>query len=196
MKAKFVCLVALLAFVTLPCLAFAQEKGEPGAGAEVVKPGEKNPAVFNVTTAQPRYYRLDFVLRETEEGKTLNQRAFTINVRSEPADTHGYSNWWTLRAGNRIPVPDGKGTFNYIDVGVDIDIGAKESDSGALQLEVTSNISSIAADAEKGSAAPIRQMKVRAAVLAPIGKPTVVFTTDDPASRHQFELQVTPTREK
>jgi len=63
-----------------------------------------------------------------------------------------------------------------------------------LQLEVTAEISSVATEAASNAAPPIRQLKVKGAVFAPLGKQTLVFTAEDPASRHQFELQVTPVR--
>ena len=37
----------------------------------------------------------------------------------------------------------------------------------------------------------LRQMRVEEAVLIPVGRPTVVFSGEDPASRHQFQLEVT-----
>jgi len=140
--------------------------------------------------APKHYYKLDFVLREAEDGKVLNQRTFTMNVATDPPQA-----WWNLRSGTRLPVPDTKGTgITWVDVGVNLDVRAFDHPNG-LEMEITSEISS--AGTEGGNTAPpIRQVKVRSAVMAPIGKPTVVFTADDPASKHQFELQVTPVLQK
>ncbi len=192
MKAKLLCFVALLAvLVTLPGFVLAQES----SSSEVVKAGEKNAAVVNVAQpAQRHYYRLNYVLRESDDGKTLNQREFTMNVSADPVEGREHTSW-NLRTGTKFPVNTGK-ELNYIDVGVNIDTWARESESGALQLEVTTAISSVAAETANSGSPTIREVKVHSAVLAPIGKPTVVFTSDDPASRHQFELQVTPTRER
>jgi hypothetical protein len=62
-------------------------------------------------------------------------------------------------------------------------------------MQITSEISSLGTESGVSVTAPaIRQVKVRSAVQAPVGKPTVIFTADDPASKHRFELEVTPTR--
>jgi hypothetical protein len=145
------------------------------------------------TPASKRYYKLSFVLRDTEAGKVLNQRTFTMNIVADTPQAEKPM-WWNLRSGTRVPVTDPKGGTNYVDVGVNLDVRAFDLADG-LQLEVTSEISS--AGTESGNAPPpIRQVKVRSAVMAAVGKPTIIFTADDPASQHRFELEVTPAREK
>ncbi len=152
------------------------------------------------------YYKLHFVLRETDEGKVLNQRTFGMDISADPPHVGGIPpEWWNMRSGTRVPFSGSK-DVNYIDVGVNLDVRAEEVPEG-LQMQVTSEISSVASETgvgvssgdqrSGGVAAPaIRQLKVRSAVLAPVGKPTVVFTADDAASKHRFELEVTPTRVK
>jgi hypothetical protein len=144
-------------------------------------------------TATKRFYKLNFVLRETDEGRVINQRAFTMNIAADPPLAEKPM-WWNLRSGTRVPVADVKGGTTYVDVGVNLDVRALDASDG-LQLEVTSEISS-AGTASGNTAPPIRQVKVRSAVMAAVGKPTVVFTADDPASQHRFELEVTPARER
>jgi hypothetical protein len=39
-------------------------------------------------------------------------------------------------------------------------------------------------------------MRVEEAVLIPVGRATVVFSGEDPASRHQFQLEVTAVPQK
>ncbi len=81
-------------------------------------------------------------------------------------------------------------------MGVNLDIRADEGPDG-LQMQITSEISSAATDSGPAGGAPaIRQVKVRSAVMAPLGKPTTVFTADDPSSKHRFELEITPVRVK
>ncbi len=142
------------------------------------------------------YYKLNFVLRETDDGKVLNQRTFTVNISAEPPHVGGVPpEWWNVRSGTRVPASGSK-DVNYLDVGVNLDVRAEEVAEG-LQMQITSEISSVATEGGIGVTAPaIRQVKVRAAVLAPIGKTTGVFTADDPASKHRFELEVTPMRER
>jgi hypothetical protein len=184
--------IALL-FTVVPVLAQSQQHDATNPGQMVVQePGTSSTQVVHPLPPSPRhFYRLDFVLREMDDGKPLNQRTFTMSVSADPADTRERT-WWNLRAGTRLPVRDPNGT-NYVDVGVNLDITARDAEN-ALQLEVTAEISSVVTEAGSNTAPPIRQLKVKGAVFAPLGKQTLVFTAEDPASRHQFELQVTPVR--
>lgn len=160
----------------------------------VCQQSETNPnnVVTTLAQAPKRYYKLDFVLKESNEGKLINQRTFNMSVSTDSANGHERS-WWNMRAGTRLPVRDPNGT-NFVDVGVNFDVAARDADNG-LQLDITTDISSVATE-EAAGPPPIRQVKVKAAVFSPVGKPTTVFTAEDPVSRHQFELEVTPTREK
>ena len=184
----------VVVFATLligPSLLFAQEKGTSSDATSVEKPSDNSSQIVHAPAPVPRhFYRLDFVLRETESSKLINQRAFTMNVSADPTDSR--STWWNLRAGTRVPIREPNGT-NYVDAGVNIDLCAKDAEN-ALQLEITADISSLPAEPGGTMPAAIRQIKVKGAVFAPLGKQTMVFTTEDPGSGHQFELQVTPVR--
>lgn len=176
-------IAVLLAAVPRP--AMSQET--PTQQVAAVKPSQHD------APAPKHFYKLNFVLRETDEGKVINQRAFTMNIAAD-LPLADKPMWWNLRSGTRVPVADTKGVTNYVDVGVNLDVRAFDAADG-LQLEVTSEISS-AGTVSGNTAPPIRQVKVRSAVLAAAGKPTVVFAADDPASQHRFELEVTPVRER
>jgi hypothetical protein len=175
----FVTLAALLAAASQP--AVSQQDSASSKATDAAQ------------QASPKhYYKLLFVLRETDEGKVLNQRTFGMDISAEPPQVRP-GEWWNMRSGTRVPFSGSK-DVNYIDVGVNLDVRADEAPEG-LQMQITSEISSVASETGAGVAAPaIRQVKVKSAVLAPVGKPTVVFTADDAASKHRFELEVTPTR--
>jgi hypothetical protein len=192
MRTRLLFLTLIFSLIST-CQVLAQQHNS-GSGQAVVSPADNSPYVVHAAPLVPRhFYRLDFVLRETGEDKLLSQRSFTMNVSADPEDGHEHTSW-SLRAGTRVPTHDPNGT-NYVEVGVDFDLSAKDADN-ALQIEVTSAISSIASESAASGPAPIRSLKVKAAVLAPLGKPTTVFTAEDPSSRHQFELQVTAVRAK
>ena len=179
----YLALIAVLLAVT-PRRAVSQQESGSKTTAATPQPVPKH------------YYKLNFVLRETDEGKVLNQRTFTLNISTEPPHVGGVPpEWWNVRSGTRVPISGSK-DVNYLDVGVNLDVRAEEAPEG-LQMQITSEISSLGTENGAGASAPaIRQVKVRSAVQAPIGKPTVVFTADDPASKHRFELEVTPMRER
>jgi hypothetical protein len=192
MRTRLLFLSLILSSLSI-CPALAQQHNS-SSGQEVVSPSDNSPQVVHAApTAARHFYRLDFVLREAGEDKLLSQRSFIMNISADPQDSHEHTSW-SLRSGTRVPLHDPNGT-NYVEVGVDFDLSAKDADN-ALQIEVTSAISSIASDSAAGGPAPIRSLKVKAAVLAPLGKATTVFTAEDPSSRHQFELQVTAVRAK
>lgn len=139
-------------------------------------------------------YKLNFALRETDQGKIVNQRAFSLSA-SLSASRMNDAERSSLRAGTRLPITGEKG-IEYIDIGTNLDVDRIKEASDGLQMFLSAQISSIPADnpATTGPT-PIRQVKASASVLAPLNKPTVVFTADDPVSKHRFELEVTAVRE-
>lgn len=151
---------------------------------------ESAPAKPAAANAPKHFYRLSYVLKESDEGKIINQRSFVMSASTEGAA------WRSLRAGSRLPLAGANPKdVNYIDVGVNIDTRVQDAGDG-LAMDVTTDISSTGSE-NSGSAPPvIRQVKVRSEALIPIGKPTLLFSADDPASRHRFELEVTATPER
>jgi hypothetical protein len=152
---------------------------------------QDKPATAPAASATPKhYYRLNYVLKESDEGKVINQRSFVMS-----ASTEGTS-WRSMRAGTRLPLGGANPKdVNYIDVGVNIDTRIQDSGEG-LAMDVTTDISSAGTENNSGAPPVIRQVKVRSEALVPVGKPTTLFTADDPASRHRFELEVTATPER
>lgn len=191
---------ATITLLVVPTLAMPQQS------ATETQPSEKLAGVVarvdqQANPAPQRYYKLSYVLRETDEGKVLNQRTFVVTINPATTNAQGEitSRWWSLRAGTRVPYSTGTaedGKFSYADVGVNLDSRGYEA-GDALQLEVSSEISSLGEENAGSPTLPlIRQIKVRSAALAPFGKSTAVFMADDPASKHRFELDVTPVRER
>lgn len=130
------------------------------------------------------FYRLNYLLKEFDESKIVNQRTFTL------AASTGDRYASRMRAGSRFPVRD-EGKTNYVDVGVNLDSRLEEGPEG-LTMEVTAEISSAATDVTASGGAPvIRQVRTNALAIVPPSKPVMLFTLDDPASHHRFELEVT-----
>ena len=50
---------------------------------------------------QPRFYKLDFQVKEVEGGKPVNSRAFSTMLRVSQGADRGQA---TIRAGGRVPV--------------------------------------------------------------------------------------------
>ena len=196
MRKQILYCAAIVVLAFAPIFSLAQNT-QSGGQQPAVTPSAANAEVQHLPAPAPKhFYKLDFVLRETDDSKTVNQRNFILNVSAEPPQSHA-PDWWNVRAGTRIPLTGSNPKdVTYVDIGVNLDVRSEEVPEG-LQLQVSSEISSSGGEnIASGSAPIIRQLKVRGAVLAPIGKPTLVFAADDPGSRHHFELEVTPVRMK
>jgi hypothetical protein len=169
--------LTVLASIVVLCASVATAQEGTAAGPAAAK-------------APKHFYRLNYVLKESDEGKIVNQRSFVMG-----ASTEG-SGWRSMRAGSRLPLAGANPKdVNYIDVGVNIDTRVQDAGDG-LAMDVTTEISSAGAENNGGAPPVIRQVKVRSEALVPIGKPTILFSADDPASRHRFELEVTATPER
>jgi len=150
---------------------------------------QDNPAKASEEAKPVSVYRLDFALNESDDGKRINSRHYSMNVAP------GYSTSNEIKIGSRVPIEAKQGEMQYIDVGTNI--WARFAERGeALQMEVRAELSNIANPEQEGhmSAPILRQLKISASTVATPGKPTVLGVVDDPNSKHQFELEVTVTR--
>ena len=63
--------------------------------------GQTEPAkAGGAPAAEPRYFHLDFVIKELEGGKAINARAYAMTVSTDRERT-------AVRSGNKVPVPTG-----------------------------------------------------------------------------------------
>jgi hypothetical protein len=145
-------------------------------------------------------YRLDYVIRELDNGKRINERKYSLSVEVE----HGRGKeWGHVRVGRRVPVAVA-GTaggpnpqFTYMDVGLNLDSNLQEQGDGLL-LETTVEMSSVVTGGELAAPnVPVtRQARANMASLITPGKPTVIGTLDDVDSTHSYQIEVTATRMK
>ena len=139
---------------------------------------------------QVHAYRLDFSVKELEDGKTINTRQYSMNLQADDANE--------IKIGTRVPVETGQGQFQYMDVGTNIWCRIGERSDG-IPLSVKAEISNFAI-AEQSSGHElhplIRQLQIKASTLAQLGKPMVVGSVDDPNSKRQFQLEVTVNKLK
>jgi hypothetical protein len=141
-----------------------------------------------------KFYRLDYVLREMDGTKEISKRTYSVTAKTDGA-------YKQLRTGTRVPVItgepiNGRPQYQYMDVGINIDTQTRE-DAAGLSLEVTAELSSVAA-ADGAQTTPslpplVRQQKVGGFVPVTPGKSTLVFSADEPTSSRRFELSVTAT---
>src|SRR5258708_20964174 len=147
--------------------------------------------------APVHFYHLDFVIQEMgTDGKPTNSRSYTATVSTDASD-HGTS----IRTNSRIPVPTGSFStgenaqspvntqFQYVDVGVNIDVHHAREMGRQLSLDLVAEVSSVAPTTDARIHQPvIRQNKWQASVLILIGKAVVVFTSDSLDSKGSLEV--------
>lgn len=150
------------------------------------------------------FYHLDIVVQEVSaEGKPVNSRSYstTVVTNSRLYET-------SIRANSKIPVPfglfhtDAKGnapvstSFQYQDVGIRFDIRDVHDVGRLLTLHLTADVSTVGGAADTGTndrQTTLRQNKWDSPVLLPIGKPTVVFKSDDLDGKGSMQVVVTAT---
>jgi hypothetical protein len=144
---------------------------------------------------QAKYYRLDFVVKETEDGKQVSARNYSLT-----ASTGSFGNNCSVRAGDKIPVPsanskDASPQFTYIDVGVNIDCRDLKDVDQKLALRIQADISgSTGRAAATAAGAPIiRQFRWSSDVLVPLRKATVIYQSDGASSKSGMQLELTAT---
>lgn len=183
-KITFICCL-LLCSLLVSHKAFAQDS----------KPQE------SVKAPEPpaHYYHLDYLVQELgADGKASNSRKYTTTVCT------GLNETASIRAGSRIPVITGgeikssivsaNTQFTYIDVGVNIDANHAHDIDHQLSLDLSAKISSMADSSNQDLHQPvIRENRWQAEVLIPIGKPTVIFTSDSLDSKGSMQIVVTAT---
>lgn len=153
--------------------AFAQEKkAEEGRGTGNV-------------------YRVDFAVHELEDRKRVNTRHYSLRLEADRRRLAGQ-----IRASTKIPLPAGD-AWQYMDVGLDLDCQLYEREDG-LALDVTLEISNFVAPEGQGEGTKqppiLREIRSRVATVIQPGKPTVVSSVDDTATKRRYELEVTATK--
>lgn len=150
------------------------------------------------------FYHLDFVVEDLNaEGKVVNSRRFSTTISTSSRET------MSIRSGSRVPIAtgsysgggDAKGTsplvntqFQYVDVGANFDFRNAHEISGQLAFYLSSDLSSVAAAVDPNLREPvIRENKWQASVLIPIGKQSVVFSSDSVDSKGSTRVLLTAT---
>jgi hypothetical protein len=135
---------------------------------------------------EKKYFHLDIVVKQLDGGKVINSRAYAMTVATENERT-------SIRTGGKVPLPVGdtpaKG-FNFVDVGTNIDCSAVKEIQGQLALFLSVEISS--ATMEPNVPGPsLRQVRWGSPIIVQLRKPTTVFSSDDPTSKRQMQLEIT-----
>lgn len=138
-------------------------------------------------------FRLDYTIREMEDGKVLNSRKYTLMTKEG-------NDWARSRVGSRVALPTGKedSQLMWQDVGMNIDCRVHEQGETVL-VDSRVDSSSIAPRELGPGANPnpvIRHVSSDDTGAVSLGKPTIIGSMDDVTSNHRFEIEVTVTQVK
>jgi hypothetical protein len=168
----------------LICLVLALTAGSSRLFAQQDAQKNSNPAA--------QFYRLLFTVQEVgESGKITNSRVYSTSISNDRN-----LEFEQIRIGTRVPVKtNDKGEIQYLDIGVNIDCKDAREMDGKLALEVTAQISSLGTETGSSNLTPVvRQNRWQASVLVPIGKPSVIFSSDDLQGKGKVQVELTATR--
>jgi hypothetical protein len=174
---KFTMLLLLLACFALPAMSRAQDEGKPAEPAKTAEPAH--------------YYRVTFTVQEVDAaGKPTNSRSYTTILSTRVRQV-------SIRTGSRIPIAVGTASnpnWQYQNLGVNIDVQEVQEVGRALALTINADITGLTKSPDDNLREPtVRTNRWDSPVLVPIGKATVVFTSDDLDSKGSLQMVVTAT---
>lgn len=166
-----------------------KDTSEQSAKKEVLAGGDGNTGNF---------FKLTFVMYESDEGKRTNQRDYTMIAKT---DNHSSS----IRVSTRVPITTeehGKDkAYTYIDAGLRINCSLKEQVDRRVQLQCDIEMSSflrpeqIASSGNNIPMAPVlRSTRTESWALLTQGKPAALTTVDDINSNKRMQVEVTATK--
>jgi hypothetical protein len=175
---KFVRITSAVVALALVCglSASAQENSSPTASD-------------SQKAAERHHYRLDFrVLEFSPEGKLTNSRNYSEVIGSGAGPTS------SIRSGDRVPISLGGNSWNTYDIGVNIDSREAEEVDKQLCLYLTAKVTTLSSAPPASIEHEItRTMSWESYVTVPIGKATIVFSSDNAADHGKTQLEVTAT---
>jgi hypothetical protein len=167
----------------------------------------QNPPETAAASVPQHFYHLHVAVEELDgTGKITNSRVYEETV-STTASGHPVGDQ-QMKTGSRVPIATGSyggsgsqsslmnTQFQYIDLGVDLDVRDVSEHSDKLTFRLRATVSSIARQTEiAGIGEPIiRQNTWDSTLLIPIGKPTIVYSSDDLDSKGKMQVEVTATK--
>jgi hypothetical protein len=143
------------------------------------------------------------------DGKTLSSHSYSTIVVANS----GHPSPSKIRSNDRVPIATGSYSsggqvvsslvntqFQYQDVGTNIDTYGAKLTGNQLSVNLSVSLNEVAKNdvaTEKTIPAPvIRQLSWQSDVIVTMGRPTVIFTSDNPSDTGKTELELTATEIK
>ncbi len=132
--------------------------------------------------AEPKFYKLTFVVKEMDGGKVVNARSYSMLVSTTSNNS--------IRSGEKIPITVESMT-QIFDVGTNVDCRNVRPIQNELSMDVTVDASGIAQETPATARPVIRSYRWNAGVLIPLNKPTVIFSSDHVSDKGQMQVELT-----
>ena len=147
------------------------------------------------STAKPpappvHYYRLNFVVEELgSDGKPVNSRAYSTSISTEA------NNVMSIRTDSRVPFSMGPGEqVQFENVDVNFDVRHTHEVDRQLAFDLTAEVNGFAEPTDATIRRPVtRQNRWQTLVLMPVGKPSVVITSDSLDGKGSTRVLITAT---
>lgn len=160
---------------------------------------KEKPSGEPAAAAASTIYRVEYVVREIEKGKSVNTRSYVLMARS---DLKGKAERAGFRVGSRVPIPTNAGgqpatQFQYHDVGMSIDCRLWDTDKGLI-VDTNLEMNSLASSemSSMPSTPVIRRLHLEDDTLVVPGKPGLVGSIDDVTADRRYEVEVTANKVK
>jgi hypothetical protein len=175
--------ITLALFLTcVACLPWAAAQDTPKEGETHV-----------ITTDS---YKVEFTVKEMENGKNLNSRSYLMLVRADAIPK--FTDSRRLRVGSRVPIATGTGgpsSIQYQDVGMNIDCRLLPMGNGKVVIDTNWEYTSLEQGASHDTLPPVfQQVRNSVEAVVPLDKPTVIAEMDDVASTHRYVFEVKVTK--
>jgi hypothetical protein len=133
-----------------------------------------------------QYFRLTFrVIQISPEGKVVDSRAYTISTGEQQRSTS------SIRTGDKVPVTVKTGETHYLDVGTNIDVNFVRAENSTVQIYVMAHLTTLSTVPPAPMDLPaIRETSWSGPVMASLGKPMIIFSSDNNADRGKIELEL------
>lgn len=177
MRSRFPAMFTFFVLCGSPMLAQADKQTAPPPAAE---------AITSV-------YKLSFTIRELVAGKVVSSRSYT----SPSAVVNGMFQSGSIRAGDKIPEITAGTQYDYEDVGVKIDFRSLEPVPVFTPHQLGIHVSAERSAAVNGASTTgpnppmLRHDEWNANFIIEIGKPTLLFSSDDPTLDRTTQVELT-----
>ena len=184
MPKLFTLIFAVLALALAPFAGAQSPDAAPGS------PNPMSPHSEQAPKAPDHFYRVTLrVLEFSPENKLVDTRTYTATMPTGPKGGHRPT---SIRSGDRVRSGPGVQVSMFLETGVKIDLADADEVDHSLTLNITADIATTSVLPPASTENPLtRQIRWVSEITIPVGKPTVVFSSDNASDHGRTELEVT-----